>query len=116
GGSGGGAMTCETGMVLGSEVLVIGDSFIAITPEITREVERLARAADAIDESESYRDEAISGARLAGGASSSIPNQYTNAVSEGPVKVVLMDGGATDCQNNEPDPALAAAEALFETM
>jgi len=96
-------------------VLVIGESFIAASHEITRQIETRARANGSLGEDESYRDNAISGTALAGGGNS-IPNQYASGVAAGPVKVVLMDGGSTDCQANDPDGALSAAEALFQSM
>ena len=101
---------------MGSEVLMIGESFIAATHEITREIERQARANGSLGENESYRDNSISGTTLAGGGNS-IPNQYANGVQQGPVKYVLMDGGGNDClQANNPDGALSAAEGLFQSM
>lgn len=111
-----GGGTCEKGMTMGSEVLVIGESFIAATHEITHEIERQARANGSLGESESYRDNSVSGTTLAGGGQS-IPNQYANGVQQGPVKYVLMDGGGNDClQANNPDGALSAAEGLFQAM
>ena len=112
----GGDGTCEKGTTVGSEVLMIGESFIAFTHEITHEIERQARANGSLDEGESYRDNSVSGTTLAGGGNS-IPNQYQNGVNAGPVKYVLMDGGGNDClQAMNPDGALAAAETLFENM
>lgn len=111
-----GGGSCEIGMTVGSEVLMIGESFIAATHEITHEIERQARANGSLDENESYRDNSISGTTLAGGGNS-IPNQYQNGVNQGPVKYVLMDGGGNDClQANNPDGALSAAEGLFQAM
>src|SRR5690606_24076350 len=109
-------MTCETGTVAANEVLVIGESFIALTHGLTRAIEENARAAGALGAGESYRDNSISGTTLAGGGNS-IPNQYQNGVNQGPVKVVLMDGGGNDClQANNPSGALSAAEGLFQNM
>lgn len=111
-----GSMTCETGTVAANEVLVIGESFIALTHGLTRAIEENARAAGALGAGESYRDNSISGTTLAGGGNS-IPNQYQNGVNQGPVKVVLMDGGGNDClQANNPSGALSAAEGLFQNM
>jgi hypothetical protein len=115
GGSGGGG-SCQKGMTKGSEVLMIGESFIAATHEITREIERQAKANGSLGQSESYRDNSISGTTLAGGGNS-IPNQYQKGVDAGPVKYVLMDGGGNDClQANNPSGALSAAEGLFMNM
>lgn len=111
-----GSSTCEPSGVAGSEVLMIGESFIAFSHGITHTIEDLARAAGALGEGESYRDNSISGTTLAGGGNS-IPNQYQSGVDQGPVKVVLMDGGGNDClQANNPSGALSAAEGLFQNM
>lgn len=115
GGTTGGSM-CEPSGVAGSEVLMIGESFIAFSHGITHTIEDLARAAGALGDGESYRDNSISGTTLAGGGNS-IPNQYQSGVDQGPVKVVLMDGGGNDClQANNPSGALSAAEGLFQNM
>ncbi len=116
GGTTGGPSTCESSGVAGSEVLMIGESFIAFSHGITHTIEDLARAAGALDAGESYRDNSISGTTLAGGGNS-IPNQYQSGVDQGPVRVVLMDGGGNDClQANNPSGALSAAEGLFQNM
>lgn len=85
--------TCEPGVVQASEVVFIGESFIALSGAIPRFTSELAREAGTIGASESYRSYAVSGTQLTTGA---IPEQFTRAVSEGPVKVVLMDGGGND--------------------
>lgn len=96
GGSGGSMaepMACMKHAVKASEVIFIGESFIALSGAIPRFTSQLARDAGTIGASESYRSYAVSGTLLTSGE---IPGQYTRAVSEGPVKVVLMDGGGND--------------------
>jgi len=95
GGAAGAAMpaTCEKGTVKASEVVFIGESFIAQTGAIPRLTTKLARDAGTIGPSESYRSTAVSGTQLTTGA---IPMQFTTAKNAGPVKVVLMDGGGND--------------------
>ncbi|MBN1697228.1 MAG: hypothetical protein JW881_06925 [Spirochaetales bacterium] len=83
--------------IKGSEVLVIGESFIAMSHEITRNLEQLARNAGILPSNESFRDNSVSGTRLSGGSSPTIPEQYRNGVQQGPVKWVIMDGGGNDC-------------------
>jgi lysophospholipase L1-like esterase len=83
--------------IKGSEVLVIGDSFIAMSHEITRNLEQLTRNAGILPSNESFRDNAVSGMRLSGGGSPTIPQQYSNGIQQGPVKWVVMDGGGNDC-------------------
>jgi lysophospholipase L1-like esterase len=83
--------------IKGSEVLVIGDSFIAMSHEITGDLEQLARNAGILPSNESFIDNSVSGMRLSGGGSPTIPEQYINGVQQGPVKWVIMDGGGNDC-------------------
>jgi hypothetical protein len=84
---------CTKGTVEASEVVFIGESFIAATNAIPRFTAELARAAGAIGMNESYRSYAVSGTQLTTG---DIPRQFTRAVDAGSVKVVLMDGGGND--------------------
>jgi lysophospholipase L1-like esterase len=124
---GGGAPACAKGVTKGSEVLLIGDSFIALSRDISEDLNTLARNAGTLEAGESYRDSSVSGTQLSGGISPQIPQQYVNAQRQGPVKVVIMDGGGNDMLNNTcSDPptascqaiqnAVAAVEDLFSTM
>jgi hypothetical protein len=81
--------------VSGNQVLVIGESFIAMSHEITRNLETLARNAGILPANESFIDNSVSGTRLSGGISPTIPQQYANA--GGGIKWVIMDGGGNDC-------------------
>jgi hypothetical protein len=111
-GGAGGNGTCQKGEVAGNQVLLIGDSFIALNRSITNELQRLARAAGALDQNETYQDRSVSGTTL---ANNQIPGQYTGA--SGMIEVVLMDGGGNDCLlNNAGDAAVTAATSLFQTM
>lgn len=85
--------TCTKGQVKASEVVFIGESFIAQTGAIPRLTSEHAREAGTIGMSESYRSFAVSGTQLTTG---DIPNQYTRAQMASPVKVILMDGGGND--------------------
>ena len=110
-GAGGGG-NCQKGQVAGNQVLLIGDSFIALNRSITNELQRIARAAGALEQNETYQDRSVSGTTL---ANNQIPGQFTGA--SGTIKVVLMDGGGNDCLlNNAGDPAVTAATSLFQTM
>ncbi len=106
---------CVTGQTRGEQVAMIGESFIAFTHQITREIETRAKAAGALAQDETYIDNSVSGTTL---ANNQIGSQYTDAVQEsGDIKYVLMDGGGNDCLiNNNGTAALGAAEALFDTM
>lgn len=112
GGSGPG--TCTKGQTKGKDVAVIGDSFIAATHGITKEIEKQATAAGSLPAGEHYVDNSVSGTTL---ANNQIPSQYTKAAMNGTIKSVLMDGGGNDCLlNNNGDAAYTAAQALFKTM
>lgn len=113
GGSSGGG-DCVKGQTKGSEVAVIGESFIAASHGITKEIESQAKAAGSLGQSDKYVDNSVSGTTLAG----DIPKQYDRAVqSSGTIKYVLMDGGGNDCMGGGTgDAALAAAKTLFQTM
>lgn len=112
GGSGSG--TCVKGQTKGADVAVIGESFIALSHGITQEIEKQAKAAGSLGQSEHYVDNSVSGTTL---ANNQIPSQYTKAAMSGKIKYVLMDGGGNDCLlNNNGNAALTAAEALFKTM
>jgi lysophospholipase L1-like esterase len=78
-----------TTKIKGSDVLINGDSFFALSGEIKTDLEKLARADGYIGSSESFRNAAVSGAKLAG-----ITNQYSNANPK-PI-YVIMDGGGND--------------------
>jgi hypothetical protein len=121
----GGATTpsaCTKGTVKAGEVVFIGESFIALSGAIPRDVTQLARQAGAIGMTDSYRTYAVSGTQLTTGE---IPMQYTRAKSEGAVKVVLMDGAGNDlllgnrCQSGF-DPTcmqiVSVVQTLFKTM
>ena len=92
-GSAANADACQKGTVKASEVVFIGESFIAATNAIPRMTTQLGRQAGTIGMNESYRSFAMSGTQLTTG---DIPRQYTRAKAESPVKVVLMDGAGND--------------------
>jgi hypothetical protein len=116
--TGGSTGACVKGQTKGSEVAVIGESFIAASHGITRTIEMHAKAAGSLAQSESYVDNSVSGTTLSGTNANAIPRQYDRAVtSSGTIKYVLMDGGGNDClQANNGPAALAAARTLFQTM
>jgi hypothetical protein len=117
GAAGGGSGTCTKGQTKGSQVAVIGESFIAATHGITQEIEKQAKANGSLGQSEHYVDNSVSGTLLSGSDANAIPNQYKKAAQAGMLKYVLMDGGGNDClQANNGDAALAAAQALFPNM
>ena len=116
-----GARTCVRGAVKASEVAIIGESFIAATNAIPRNLTQRARDAGTIGSNESYRSFAVSGTLLTNGQ---IPGQYARAKAQGPVKVVLMDGGGNDlltggqCRSGAQSCAkiLSTLQGLFKQM
>jgi len=108
---------CVKGQTKGNQVAVIGESFIAASHGITKQIESNAKAAGSLAQGESYVDKSVSGTLLSGSSGDAIPKQYDKAKAGGAIKYVLMDGGGNDClQANNGDAALAAATTLFQTM
>lgn len=102
--------------IKGSEVLVIGDSFLALSRDIVKKLEQNAKNEGVLDSSDKFRDNSVSGTLLSGGMSPNIPTQYQNGVNAGAVKYVIMDGGGNDCLMGNVDSAVAAARTLFGQM
>jgi hypothetical protein len=115
--SGGASGDCVKGQTKGTDVVVIGESFIQLST-IPDQIAKDAVAAGSLKQGDKYINNAVSGMTLAGNNANSIPNQFAKAVNQyGTVKYVLMDGGGNDCLlNNNGDAALAAAKTLFQTM
>jgi len=88
-----GAGGCQHGQYKGNDVLIIGDSFFALSHDITRDLVAHARAAGAIGANETYRDASVSGTRL---SPRQIPGQYSTAQQQAPVKILIMDGIGND--------------------
>ncbi len=96
------AIFAETTQIKGSDVMIIGDSYFALSGEIVRALEREARNAGVLGANDSFRNNPVSGATL---ANNGIPSQYKNGISSGKVKYVIMDGGGNDClQGYTPPP------------
>lgn len=105
---------------------MIGDSVFGATHQITAYLEDLARAAGNLAVGERYRDlSSVTSNTLAFGERG-IASQYSAAIAEAPVAVVIMNGGGTDTLHGscgEPvsecpllaDAAQAAAD-LFAQM
>lgn len=131
GGSGGtsgqgGGGSCATGEIEPNQVLVIGDSFFAISHQVTAYLEQHARDAGALEVGERYRDNSATFDNGLAMGGDGITAQYTRGVEEAAVSVVIMDGGGADvlvssCEAPVDEcPALVtaadAARALLERM
>ncbi len=123
-----------------SEVVMIGDSYLALSGEITTHLESLATAGGALAAGGQYRHYYRVGANMYPYASSTvtpIPTQFTQAVTaSADIKYVIMDGGGNDILLQNPgcidsgdaatvsDPvcvtavqnAIDTATTLFQTM
>ncbi len=110
------SFAADTGKVSGSEVLVIGDSFLALSHDITSRLQQNARNDGILASTDKFRDLSVSGTMLNGGISPNIPTQYQNGLNAGTVKYVIMDGGGNDCLGGSVDGAVTAAKSLFQQM
>jgi hypothetical protein len=119
-GAGGADGICSPGEVTSEEVVVLGDSFFATTGPVAAVLSELAREDGALAEGESYRDYAKLTANSLALAGDGIEEQYAAAKLDGPVELVVMNGGGADalaalCDDATACPLLpAAADALRE--
>ena len=84
----------------GSQVAILGDSYLDLSGDIARFLQETARAAGALEPGDSYIDRARSGASMA--YEPSIPSQFQEVLevagqrrSPG-LRLVIMDGGGND--------------------
>lgn len=109
-------VSAATNQIKGSEVLVIGDSFLAMSKEITKRLEQNAKNAGMMDANDHFRDNSVSGTMLNGGISPTIPTQYQNGVNSGTIKYVIMDGGGNDSMMGSVDGAINSFNTLIKQM
>lgn len=95
--------------IKGSDVLINGDSFFAMSNEIKKFLEEHARADGIIGQNESFRSEAVSGAVTSG-----IMNQYDKANPK-PI-YVIMDAGGNDCLMGNPNNCKNNVQPLLDKM
>jgi lysophospholipase L1-like esterase len=122
------------------EIVLIGDSYFALSGEITTKLQSLATAGGALATGASYRHYYRSGANMypySDSTVTTIPAQFTEAVTtSADIKYVIMDGGGNDillensaCIDSDdaatPDDqtcstavnnAITTAKTLFQTM
>jgi hypothetical protein len=94
---------CQRGVVTPNEVLIIGDSFFAMTHQVTAYLEAAARQSGVLAAGERYRDNSrvVENTLISDG----ILNQYLTARDDADVRVVIMNGGGADA-------VLAACETI----
>lgn len=132
GGAGGDPDACDTDTTAASEVVMIGDSYLALSGDVKKVLTQYALEGGALDEGESYRNYYVSGTMLGGGGTNSIPMQYEKAKAADPsIKLLIMTGGGNDvlignrsCLQTSPpentscldtiQASLDAAQLLFE--
>lgn len=69
-------------------VVMLGDSIFALSNQEAKFLENLS--------GDTYRKYYVSGAQMLGGLVKTIPQQYEDAIADGPVRTVIMDGGGND--------------------
>ena len=90
---------CTVSPLAGSDIAVIGDSLIELSP-FTADLEASLVSAGALADGDHVRDYASHLYSVLAGGTLGISNQWTSALADGPVRVVVMDGGATDVLNS----------------
>jgi lysophospholipase L1-like esterase len=94
--------------------LFIGDSFFALNHQITAYLEDLARSAAALRSGERYRDNSNLLDNTLALMGNGIAEQYTSAVAEAPVRVVVMNGGGADVLIASCDGELSSCPLLTD--
>jgi hypothetical protein len=92
--------SCTAPALASSELLVMGDSLIELTPFVAN-IEALALEANLLASGEHYLSTASSLMSFIATGPFSIDAQYTSARAEGVPRVAVFDGGATDVLNDE---------------
>jgi len=107
-----------------ADVLILGDVLIELT-SFTPLLEQAAVSAGVLSTGQHFRDHAMAVSSLLATGALSFDNQYTGARADGPARVIVMDGGATDVLNGQcagmltPEcpaahAAVSGAEQLFQ--
>jgi hypothetical protein len=108
----GGAAGCQKGQVKATEVVIMGESFYAMSPQyIQKRIESNAKKAGAIGANDSYRNVAVSGQPM-----SYIASTEWNGVKNSTVKFVIMDGGGIDCMSSACDSCPSTFKTLLGQM
>jgi len=110
----GGPSTCAAGEVEANQVVVIGDSFFAISHQITAYLEELARGAGALEIGERYRDYSTTTENALAVGGNGIQAQYQRALEEAAVEVVIMNGGGPDMLVSSCTPPVIECPALVD--
>ncbi|HEY0468015.1 MAG TPA: hypothetical protein VGC79_27635, partial [Polyangiaceae bacterium] len=117
-------VACMPPNLAASDVLILGDVLIELSI-FTPQLELAAVTAGSLPSGQHYRNQAMAVSSLLATGPLSFDNQYSSARADGPARVIVMDGGATDVLNGQcagmlsPDcpaahAAVSGAEQLFE--
>jgi hypothetical protein len=112
GSSSGGAGSCQKGQTKPAEVVIMGESFYAISPQYNQKrIQEDARKAGSLGANDTYRNVAVSGQNM-----NYIATTEWTAATQGnaSVKVVIMDGGGIDCLTGGSTCSTCAA--TFKTL
>lgn len=109
------ASDCPTNRLAPNELLVLGDSLFELG-NLASFVDELARAEGALASDERYRDAASSLTSFLAENAFSLSVQYANAALDGPARVVIMNGGATDVLQNGCEAATDDCPAIIEAV
>jgi hypothetical protein len=103
---------CPTGQVTANQVVIMGDSFYAMSPKyIETQIESRARAAGAIGATDVYRNVAVSGQPL-----SYIASTEWLGIKNTSVKVVIMNGGGIDAMSSTCPTCPTTFQTLLADM
>lgn len=116
--------TCDGAPVPGNEVVLLGDSFLAATHQMTAYLEGFARAAGSLEPGHRYRDYSRLTHNALAWMGEGIRDQYEGARADSPARVILFNGGGADVLLGTCDPvdsscpvvvdAAAALSSLFD--
>jgi hypothetical protein len=103
-------------------VLLLGDSFFALSHELSADLEALAQSAGALSANQHYRDNSNLTANALSLGGRGIATQFADGIASAPVKVVIMNGGGADVSLGTCDtvdatcPVIAAAATAAEDL
>jgi hypothetical protein len=117
------AFTCTPPNLAATDVLILGDVLIELSI-FAQQLEKAAVESGNLSAGQRYRNEAAGASSLLATGPQSIDSEYSNALADGPARVIIMNGGATDVLTGQcagmlnPDcpaarAAVSGAEQLF---
>jgi len=115
-------VSCKPTNFAPAEVVILGDVLIELST-FTQHLEQAAVTAGLLESNAHYRNNASASSSLFAAGPYSFDNQYSGARADGPARLIIMDGGATDVLTGQcagmltaDCPAAAAAVAGAEQL